>query len=242
MDISTPSLKRKFNEKHFAVSAPRYDLVTRLLSFGQDKKWKRELLELIPCQDHPRCLDLACGTGDVTFAMAEKYPEGDIIGIDISEPMLEIARRKNRSDNVSLMRGELCPLEYPDESFDIITGSYALRNAPDLEAALVEIFRALKPGGIAAFLDFSKPENKSLQTLQYWTLKLWGGLWGWVLHRDPDIHGYISASLMLYPDRSELDSLFAAAGFEIVRRRRFFLGMTEAVILAKPAPKPARFL
>ncbi len=235
IDLSTPSRKRRFNEDHFTVSAPRYDLATRLMSLGQDNQWKKTLLSMIPKFGQPRCLDLACGTGQITFLLAEKFPEAIIEGLDITSSMLHVARQKNRFLNVTFKRKEMCPLDYPDESFDLVTGGYALRNAPYLESALNEIYRVLKPGGIGAFLDFSKPADHRQQKIQNGVLKLWGGFWGWVLHGDARIHGYISESLKDYPDRNRLDGLFTQAGFEIVNRRRFLLGMTEAVILRKPA-------
>ena len=116
---------------------------------------------------------------------------------------------------------------------DIVTGGYALRNAPDLCVVLEEISRVLKPGGIAAFLDFSKPKNKILQALHVWILKIWGGLWGLLLHGNTHIHGYIAASLKNYPNRDQLQYLLTQHGFIILTTRRFFLGMTEIITVQK---------
>ena len=233
IDLSTPARKQQFNELHFAISAPRYDLVTRILSFGQDASWKRQLIAALPPLENPVCLDLACGTGDITFRLAEKFPGARIEGIDISEPMLDIARRRNRHLHVSLSRKGMCPLDFPDNHADLITGGYALRNAPDLCRTLAEIHRVLKPRGMAAFLDFSKPEGVAAQKIEYWLLKFWGGLWGLLLHGDSKIHGYISASLAAYPARGRLQNLFRDRGFEILQRRRFFFGVTEMTVLRR---------
>ena len=215
-------------------------MATRILSFGQDAKWKRYLIEAIPHLNNPVCLDLACGTGDITFHLAKKFPQGRIEGIDITQPMLDIARRRNCYHHVSLVQKEMCPLDYPDRYADLISGGYALRNAPDLKHALVEVHRVLKPCGIAAFLDFSKPENIVLQKYEYWLLKMWGGVWGLLLHGDTRVHGYISASLKAYPNRDRLQNAFRQLGFEILTSKRFFLGITEMVILRKSARSPIK--
>ncbi len=237
-NLSTPVLKRQFNELHFTISAPHYDLATRVLSFGQDVKWKRFLIEALPPLKNPVCLDLACGTGDITFNLAKKFPQGRIEGIDITQPMLDIARRRNSYQHVTLVQKEMCPLDYPDRYADLISGGYALRNAPDLKHALAEIHRVLKPCGTAAFLDFSKPENKVLQNIEYWLLKMWGGFWGLLLHRDLRVHGYISASLKAYPSREQLQKILREMGFEILTCKRFFLGITQVMILQKSAGCP----
>ena len=234
-DLSTPARKREFNEQHFAVSAPRYDLATRLLSLGQDAKWKRHLINALPPLNHPFCLDLACGTGDITFALAERFPQGRIEGLDITPAMLDIARRRNRYQHVALVQKEMCPLDYPDYCADLIVGGYALRNAPDLKHMLAEIHRVLKPGGMGAFLDFSKPKSRVLQSVEYWLLKMWGSICGLLLHGDVRVHGYISASLKAYPDRDRLQHLLRELGFEILGRKRFLLGITEVMVIRKPA-------
>ena len=148
-----------------------------------DAAWKRTLISLLPSHEAPVCVDLACGTGDIAFLLAGKYPRGRIAGVDITEPMLDIARHRNTHPNVSFANQDMSqPVSFP-ESVDIVTGGYALRNAPDLGTAIDEISRVLKPCGVAAFLDFSKPGGKIPQKIEYWGLKTWTGLWGTLLHR-----------------------------------------------------------
>jgi ubiquinone/menaquinone biosynthesis C-methylase UbiE len=125
----------------------------------------------------------------------------------------------------------MCSTGFPDDSFDVITGSYALRNAPDLGLAFREIRRILKPGGTAAFLDFSKPEDASLQALQRRLLWTWCGFWGFVLHGKRHVHGYIAESLGTYPDRTRLRKLIREWGFEQTASRMFFFGMIELIVL-----------
>lgn len=227
--------KKYFNERVFSEIAPRYDFITRVLSFGRDAAWKRALISSLPPHDSPVCVDLACGTGDLTFLLADRYPDGRITGLDITEPMLEIARERNTHPNVNFVNQDMGSLEIASESVDIVTGSYALRNAPHLETVINEVGRVLKPGGVAAFLDFSKPSIDIAQKMEYWVLKLWAGSWGILLHRNHEVYSYIAESLQRFPDRSQLRNIFREKGFAVIGSRLFFGGFTELLVVEKLA-------
>jgi ubiquinone/menaquinone biosynthesis methyltransferase len=231
--------KKYFNEQVFSEIAPRYDFVTRVLSFGRDAAWKRKLVSSLPSPQSPVCVDLACGTGDLTFLLADRYPGGRIAGLDITEPMLDIARQRNSYPNVSFVNQDMGSLAIASESVDIVTGSYALRNAPHLETVINEVARVLKPGGIAAFLDFSKPSVNSTQEMEYWVLKIWAGSWGILLHRNHEVYSYIAESLKRFPDRHRLRNIFREKGFSVVDSCLFFGGFTELVIVQKMAQTEA---
>ncbi len=231
--LHAPERKKLFNERHFAEAASRYDVATRAMSLFRDAAWKRHLAGRLPGMSSPACVDVACGTGDVSFLLADRYPDGRVVGIDIAGPMLGIARERNRHPNLRFLRQDMCAIDFPDESIDIVTGSYALRNAPDLPRAIGEIRRILKPGGTAAFLDFSRPRKAWLRRPRYLLLRGWCGFWGLVLHGNHEVHGYIAASLDAFPDREGLLDLFEANGFTLVASRRFFLGITELLVLRR---------
>lgn len=233
--LGAPERKRRYNELHFAEAAPRYDVATRAMSLFRDAAWKARLAESLPGIPSPSCVDIGCGTGDVAFLLAARYPRGRIVGVDISEPMLRLARDRNRFGNVSFLRQDMCALDFPDASVDIVTGSYALRNAPDLRRAVGEVRRIVKPGGAAAFLDFSKTRTALLRAPQVALLRSWCGFWGLVLHGSREVHGYIAESLAAFPDREALLDLFGEHGFALVSSRRFFLGITELLAFRVPA-------
>jgi len=235
--ILLPDRKRDYNERHFTAAAPRYDLATRAMSLGRDAAWKKRLVAALPDIPSPVCVDLACGTGDLTLLLAEKYPRGKIGGLDLTGPMLAHARARNRHPNVGFTRQDMGAVGVTTESADVVTGAYALRNAPELGPTLDEIRRILKPGGVAAFLDFAKPATRFLQAPEYRLLRTWCGFWGLALHANPEIHAYIASSLKLFPDRSRLRAMFADRGLELTASRAFFLGITELVVLRKsPGP------
>jgi ubiquinone/menaquinone biosynthesis methyltransferase len=231
--LTTADKKRYFNEQMFTEIAPRYDFITRALSFWRDASWKRELVAQLPRQDAPLCLDLACGTGDIAFLLAKKYPAGRIIGVDITERMLVLARQRNMWANIDFRNEDMGCLTAESSSVDVVTGGYALRNAPELEATLDEINRVLRPGGTAAFLDFSRPASAPAEKLQHWILKLWTGFWGLALHGNHEVYSYIAESLRRYPDRVRLRRLLQDKGFTIEQTRLHFFGVTELIVVRK---------
>ncbi len=230
--LRVPELKRAYNERLFTRVAGKYGFVTSALSLGRDQAWKKRLVSALPETTHPVCVDLACGTGDITALLAERYPAGQVHGVDLTPAMLELARSRCLA-GVEFSRQDMCRLSFRDESVDIVTGGYALRNAPDLQDALAEIRRILKPGGTAAFLDFSKPAATVPGALGYLVLKGWGSFWGLVLHRNPEVYAYIAETLRRYPDRVALHRIFGKTGLEVVSSHLLYLGMLEVVLLRK---------
>ena len=231
--IHSPDRKREYNEQHFSEAASRYDFATRAMSLGRDAAWKRLLVATLPQLSSPICVDLACGTGDIAFLLADKYPAGRIVGIDLTEPMLTLARQRSNSINIEFARQDMGATDFTDESADIVTGGYAVRNAAELSHAFLEIHRILKPGGYVALLDFSKPPSPWFQKLQYLILKYWCGLWGLLLHGNPEVHSYISASLKTFPDRKQLRELITETGFVVGHSQQFYFGTLELLVLRR---------
>lgn len=232
--IHDPQRKRQFNAALFEEVASKYAFVTKALSLGQDKAWKRALIKELPVATNPKCVDLACGTGDLTFALADKYADGEVIGLDICEGMLSLAKELNGYSNVRFEIRDMCATTLEDHSVDIVTGGYALRNAPTLESALDEVARVLRPGGTAAFLDFSKPKGKVVQHTQHAILITWGSFWGLALHRNAEVYAYIAKSLQQFPDRVKLREMIASRGFTDLRARNFYFGALELLTFNAP--------
>jgi ubiquinone/menaquinone biosynthesis methyltransferase len=233
LDLLNPRDKLLFNKRLFTVVAPVYRFVTKALSFGRDSAWKRKLIQCLPAIKNPQCLDLACGTGDIAFALAEKYSGGSIIGLDLNEKMLTLARTRSTFSNIRFVLGDMSHTGFENDRFDVITGGYALRNAPDIPETLQEIFRILKPCGYCALLDFSKSRRPWLQSFSIFFLTIWGGLWGLILHGNPDIYAYIAKSLKYFPDRTALKVLLAETGFRNISSRLLFFGFLEIITFEK---------
>ena len=235
--FTTPEKKRAYARRIFDTIASEYDAVSRILSFGRDRKWKRILVGALRTRmGHvTTAVDFACGTGDITLLLSQKFPQGRIVGADMSPPMLAKARHRLTVGNIRFALADMDASPFRTASADIVTGGYALRNAPDLARFLREVHRILRPGGVGAFLDFSRPASPLLHALNYHLLYGWGCFWGLALHRKPRVYGYIAESLEVFPHRKDLERLIRSAGFDSVATRTFFLGTIAIVSFSKPA-------
>ena len=230
--IQTPDSKRSYNHGLFTRVATEYDLATRAMSLGRDQTWKRRLVRLLPDLRAPKCVDLACGTGDVMRELQRRYPEALIEGVDLTPAMIEVARQRCPGPGVSFRAVDMCHTGIADGWADVVTGSYALRNAPVLDEALAEVRRILRPGGHAAFLDFAKSPARWRQSMQLPLLKTWGAFWGMVIHGGPE-HAYIAESLRQFPDRLTLRGKLVQHGFELKTSRNCFGGMLEILVMVR---------
>ena len=225
----TPDAKRRYVRRLFATIADRYDLITRVLSFGRDRHWKIRLLDLADITPGARVLDLACGTGDLALAAAARGAR--VIGLDITPRMIELARAKSTA--VNWIVGDMTALPIGDGSRDIVTVGYGLRNVPDLPRAVAEIHRTLSSTGVLCSLDFDRPESALVRSVYLTFLTGFGSTLGWILHRDPDTYRYIPASIRRYPGARRVADLMRASGFAEVRHIRVLGGLMAIHIARK---------
>jgi len=205
----------------FATIADRYDFITRFLSYGQDRRWKRRLVALASPAAGTRALDVATGTGDIAFAVAARGAR--VIGLDVTERMIELARRRTSAPGStaslqpSFLVGDMIALPFRDAAFDLVTTGYGLRNVPNLQQAIDEIRRVLVRGGQLLSLDFNRPANPLVRAVYLRYLAGVGAALGWALHRDPDTYRYIPESIRIYPGAEGVASMFERSGFTGVR-------------------------
>ncbi len=149
--------------------APDYDRLNHLMSLGVDRAWRRRALrEIVDTRQPQRILDIACGTGDFSLAIARRtHTDSLITGLDLSEGMLTVMREKvekaGLSERISCLQGDSESMPFQDGSFDVVTIAFGIRNFEHREAALREILRVLRPGGRLVILELSVPENKLLR-------------------------------------------------------------------------------
>jgi demethylmenaquinone methyltransferase/2-methoxy-6-polyprenyl-1,4-benzoquinol methylase len=218
--IATPDGKRRYVRALFATIADRYDFITVALSYGQDRRWKRRLVDLASPRGGARALDLATGTGDLAFALAARG--ATVVGLDITARMIELARSKAARGGperaaLRFVIGDMLALPFPGASFDIVTTGYGLRNVPNLTLAIQEIHRVLKPGGQMLSLDFNRPSNGLVRAAYLMYLNTIGAALGWILHRDPDTYRYIPASIRQYPGADAVVRLLEEQGLTRAR-------------------------
>ena len=193
----------------FASIARRYDLLNDLQSFGMHRLWKRRVIRLADVKPGDRALDLCCGTGDLSFALANRGAE--TVGLDFSEQMLAVAegRRqkaegRNKTSHSALrtphfQQGDAQQLPFPDNSFDAVTMGYGLRNLTSWERGVDEMVRVAKPGGRIVVLDFGKPPNAIWRALYFTHLRLSVPLIGLLFCGNAQAYAYILESLKHYP-------------------------------------------
>jgi demethylmenaquinone methyltransferase/2-methoxy-6-polyprenyl-1,4-benzoquinol methylase len=187
----------------FARIARRYDLINDLQSFGLHRLWKRRVVELAQIKNGDRALDLCCGTGDISFALAQRGAE--VVGLDFSEKMLEVAearRQRNsklKTQNLKFIQGDAQAIPFPENSFDIVTVGYGLRNLTSWERGLDEMFRVAKPGARLVVLDFGKPANWLWRKIYFAHLRCSVPLIGLLFCGNAQAYAYILESLKHYP-------------------------------------------
>lgn len=219
--LNDPSKKQQYVTTMFDIIAPKYDWFTRAFSFGMDAAWKKELLGHVKDKVKPdaNCIDLASGTGDLSFAVSQLVPQGRETGIDISPEMVKIAKgrvEKSGVKNVSFQVGDMTAIDLPDNSVDLVTIGYGLRNVPDFKAALRQIARVLKPGGILANLDFARPRNALWRFMYLTYLTITGNIAGWWMHGEGAVYGYISRSIAKFVTWQDLSKAMEECGLEVL--------------------------
>ncbi len=187
----------------FAAIARRYDLLNDLMSAGMHRRWKRRLVEL--AGDPRDVLDLCCGTGDLALRFHTR-----VVGVDFTEQMLRVAQTRATK---LWVRADALRLPFRDNSFDVVSVGYGLRNLADVEAGLREILRVLRPGGRLLSLDFGKPENPLLRSLYFGYLRTVLPWLGRLYCGDPDTHGYILVSLQNYGAQRGIRQLMERCGY-----------------------------
>jgi demethylmenaquinone methyltransferase/2-methoxy-6-polyprenyl-1,4-benzoquinol methylase len=209
--FESPDAKRRYNARLFTTIAGRYDFITRLLSYGRDQAWKRDLIARAAIQPGERVLDLAAGTGDLAIAAAAEGAA--VTALDLAPRMVRLARIKPGAAGVGFLVGDMTALPLPAASVDVVTTGYGLRNVPDLARAIAEIARVLAPGGRFLSLDFERPEHPGWRRAYFAYLTVVGSTVGTLLHGDPDTYRYIPASLARYPGADAVAAMLRDAGF-----------------------------
>jgi ubiquinone/menaquinone biosynthesis methyltransferase len=228
--LQTPENKRRYVATLFSTIADRYDLITVLLSYGQDRRWKDRLVSMAANtaaagHDGPRdALDLACGTGDIAFALHARGAR--VIGLDLTLRMIELARAKTTGESrPAFLVGDMMSLPFADASFDVVTTGYGIRNVPTIAPALAEIRRVLRPRGVLLSLDFNRPSNGVVRSVYLAYLTVVGSTLGYLLHRDPDTYRYIPESIRRYPGAEGVCRIAREQGFASCEHQRVLGGL-----------------
>ena len=203
----------------FDSVASKYDVMNDLMSFGIHRLWKHIAVDLAGVRSGMKVLDLASGTGDLASRFAGLVgSEGEVVMSDINLAMLEEGRKRmvdrGYAGNIDYMQIDAESIPFPDNSFNVVTIAFGLRNVTDKDQALREMYRVLKPGGRALVLEFSKPVSKPLEKLyDFYSFKALP-LMGRLVARDADSYRYLAESIRMHPDQETLREMMEEAGFE----------------------------
>jgi demethylmenaquinone methyltransferase/2-methoxy-6-polyprenyl-1,4-benzoquinol methylase len=214
----------------FARVAGRYDLLNHLLSFNLDRYWRRQTVGRVrECLARPgaRVLDICCGTGDLTLALAAAAGGKPVFGSDFCHPMLVEARRKTMSRGAcrALFEADALRLPVASGSLDLITVAFGLRNFANYQDGLREMCRVLKPGGAAAILEFSRPPNRVLAALYgFYSLRVLPAIGG-IVSGSPAAYQYLPESVRKFPGAEALSDRMREAGFAEVSCQRMTGGI-----------------
>jgi demethylmenaquinone methyltransferase/2-methoxy-6-polyprenyl-1,4-benzoquinol methylase len=222
----------------FAGIAGRYDLLNHLLSGNTDKRWRRlvaKRLQPVLSLQGARALDVACGTGDLALALAEKSG-AFVVGTDFCRPMLEIAARKTRTNvtEIPYVEGDALKLPFANGSFDAVSIAFGLRNLSSVEDGLKELWRVLKPTGRAAVLEFSRPVIPGFRALfQFYFTRVLPRLGG-MISGSPGAYEYLPDSVSRFPDQKLLAAMMREAGFDEVEYQNLTGGIAALHMGTRP--------
>lgn len=200
----------------FDTISGSYDGLNRVISFGIDVKWRKKVLKLVAAKNPDRILDIATGTGDLAILMAQTNAR-EITGLDISEGMLEVGRKKidakHLNSKITMVQGDSENLPFTDNYFDAITVAFGIRNFETLEKGLAEILRVLKPGGIFVILETSVSVKFPFkQGYAFYTKYILPAI-GRLFSKDRQAYAYLSESASVFPYGEMLNNILRKTGF-----------------------------
>jgi demethylmenaquinone methyltransferase / 2-methoxy-6-polyprenyl-1,4-benzoquinol methylase len=201
----------------FNLIAYRYDFINWFLSAGVDRYWRKKAIRELTGLQPQIILDTATGTADIPIMIAKYLHPKKIIGIDISERMLELGRKKiaalNLTGTIELQAGDCEAINFPDNVFDAITVAFGVRNFENLEKGLREMIRVLKPGGKLVILEFSKPKRSGFKGFYDFYMRLIAPAIGKLVSKNKEAYRYLNESANIFPEGNDFITILKNAGY-----------------------------
>jgi len=217
-------------EQMFDNIAPTYDRLNHSLSFGIDRRWRKAAIRSLKAFAPKKILDVATGTGDFAILAARELQPDSVLGIDLSEGMLEKGRAKveeaGLADIIKFQKDDCLNLSLADNTFDALISAYGVRNFADLDAGLREMHRVLKPGGRLVIVELTVPKRAPMKWLFWLYSKVYMPLLGRWISKDAAAYKYLPATMQAFPQGEEMQQILQRAGFEDVAFERFTFGLS----------------
>lgn len=231
------SRKREQVERMFDHIAHSYDRLNRFLSLGIDGRWRRAAIDALS-PFRPRCiLDVATGTGDFAILSAQRLSPQSVTGVDISEGMMRMGRKKVEAEHLSgivCFRREDCEaLSFADDTFDTVTAAYGVRNFEHMDRGLREMRRVLKPGGHLLIVELNSPRRFPMKQLFSAYARIAIPPIGCLISKDASAYTYLPATMAAFPQGEAMQRILRGAGFRDVRFKRFTFGISTMYISTK---------
>jgi len=233
-DTVVPDSGSSLNKKQqvaemFNSIAFRYDFLNRFLSAGIDVSWRKKAIKQLKTLQPKTVLDVATGTGDVAILTYKMLKPEKITGIDISDGMLELGRKKieklGLQDSIVLQSGDSETIHFADNSFDAVTVAFGVRNFEHLEQGLKEMLRVLKPGGKLVILEFSKPKQVAFKGLYKLYMNIVAPGFGKMFAKNKDAYQYLNDSVQAFPEGQNFLNIMNEAGFTQTYFKTLSLGI-----------------
>lgn len=217
-------------EQMFDNIAHSYDLLNHCLSMGIDKRWRRAAINTLKPFAPKRMLDVATGTGDFAILSAKMLKPESLLGVDISEGMLDVGRKKvlqgGLANVVKFQKDDCMALSLDDDQFDAITVAYGVRNFPDLDKGLSEMRRVLKKDGRLVIIELTAPRRFPMRQLFWLYSHAFMPLVGWIISKDKRAYSYLPATMEAFPQGEEMQQILEKAGYRDVAFKRFTFGLS----------------
>jgi len=216
MSELTGEARARYVRHMFGRIAPRYDLLNRLMTFGQDRRWRRETVQQLELLASARVLDLGAGTGDLGFEVLKRRSEATIVALDFTPEMMRLGRRRAAGSHVQWIVGDAAHLPFAAATFDAVVSGFLLRNVPDIGRVLAEEQRVARSGARVVSLDTTPPPRTWLRPLLAFHLHTIIPLLGRIVSGDPEAYNYLPQSTERFIEAEALAERMAAAGFRQV--------------------------
>lgn len=217
--------------------APAYDFFNSLSSFGLDRYWRRKGIDALKSFVPQDILDVATGTGDLALLAAKRLKPRRVIGVDISDGMMEVGRQKviraDLQQTISFQHEDCTRLSFEGECFDAVTASFGIRNFQQLDTALAEMLRVLRPGGHLMLLELSQPQSAPMKQLFWLYSHLVMPLMGALISGDRKAYSYLTASIEAFPQGEVMEQTLKRIGFGQVCWKRLTFGVCTLYIATK---------
>ena len=217
--------------------APAYDPLNHILSLGIDRQWRRTAINWLKPFRPQRILDIATGTGDFAILAGRRLAPAQLIGVDISEGMMQVARQKVARNGMEAMihfqKEDCLRMSFPDDSFDAVTIAFGVRNFENLDACLREIHRVLRADGHLAILELSTPVRSPFKQLFAFYSKAILPLIGRLISKDNSAYTYLPETIKAFPQGEVMQGILKKAGFREVGFRRLTMGICTLYMVTK---------